>query len=291
MSWLSKLFGGGGSDSSVGTGTGAPGGIPARRAFTHSASPAAGGQRIPARGDDRKDAGGALKRHDFVRADCFVEIGRLRAKTPSKGRQINGRAGRAGFDQTWPAKGTRSPHCGPARCDGRSAQERCKENKKWLKKPAARAEFVLFDIVHDDGSQRSNRKVPGRAFGAGRSRRAGARGHRGARPPDRREIGHAPAQDQNHKVMWWQIALAGGAGSGDFGQRGGARGVFEHDREIAESQMPEDDKRFHDPVAGGAILIGRGIALKEVINSTPPSEGKRAGVNVVSPPGQTKTQR
>lgn len=28
------------------------------------------------------------------------------------------------------------------------------------KKPAARAEFVLFDVTYEDGSQRSNRKVP-----------------------------------------------------------------------------------------------------------------------------------
>lgn len=28
------------------------------------------------------------------------------------------------------------------------------------KKPTARQEFVLFDVVYEDGSQRSNRKVP-----------------------------------------------------------------------------------------------------------------------------------
>lgn len=28
------------------------------------------------------------------------------------------------------------------------------------KKPSPRAEFVLFDIIYEDGSQRSNRKVP-----------------------------------------------------------------------------------------------------------------------------------
>jgi len=28
------------------------------------------------------------------------------------------------------------------------------------KKPTARQDFVLFDIVYEDGSQRSNRKVP-----------------------------------------------------------------------------------------------------------------------------------
>lgn len=33
------------------------------------------------------------------------------------------------------------------------------------KKPAARAEFVLFDVVYEDGSQRSNRKVPAELLG------------------------------------------------------------------------------------------------------------------------------
>lgn len=33
------------------------------------------------------------------------------------------------------------------------------------KKPTARTEFVLFDIVYEDGSQRSNRKVPAEMLG------------------------------------------------------------------------------------------------------------------------------
>jgi hypothetical protein len=33
------------------------------------------------------------------------------------------------------------------------------------KKPAARAEFVLFDVFYEDGSRRSNRKVPGELLG------------------------------------------------------------------------------------------------------------------------------
>jgi hypothetical protein len=33
------------------------------------------------------------------------------------------------------------------------------------KKPAARNEFVLFDVVYTDGSQRSNRKVPAELLG------------------------------------------------------------------------------------------------------------------------------
>jgi hypothetical protein len=33
------------------------------------------------------------------------------------------------------------------------------------RKPTKRTEFVLFDVVYEDGSQRSNRKVPGEALG------------------------------------------------------------------------------------------------------------------------------
>ncbi|HEY0853764.1 MAG TPA: hypothetical protein VGD86_02970 [Devosia sp.] len=33
------------------------------------------------------------------------------------------------------------------------------------KKPTPRSEFVLFDIVYEDGSQRSNRKVPADLLG------------------------------------------------------------------------------------------------------------------------------
>ena len=33
------------------------------------------------------------------------------------------------------------------------------------KKPTARNEFVLFDVIYEDGSQRSNRKVPADMLG------------------------------------------------------------------------------------------------------------------------------
>ncbi|MEZ6028365.1 MAG: hypothetical protein R3C46_01330 [Hyphomonadaceae bacterium] len=32
------------------------------------------------------------------------------------------------------------------------------------KKPTARTEFVLFNVVYEDGSQKSNRKVPAEAL-------------------------------------------------------------------------------------------------------------------------------
>jgi hypothetical protein len=33
------------------------------------------------------------------------------------------------------------------------------------RKPASRSEFVLFDVTYDDGSQRSNRRVPAEILG------------------------------------------------------------------------------------------------------------------------------
>jgi len=33
------------------------------------------------------------------------------------------------------------------------------------KKPTARNEFVMFDVIYEDGSQRSNRKVDGSLLG------------------------------------------------------------------------------------------------------------------------------
>jgi len=33
------------------------------------------------------------------------------------------------------------------------------------RKPTARSEFVMFDVIYEDGSQRSNRKVDGNLLG------------------------------------------------------------------------------------------------------------------------------
>jgi hypothetical protein len=33
------------------------------------------------------------------------------------------------------------------------------------RKPTARTEFVLFDVLYEDGSRRSNRRVPGEVLG------------------------------------------------------------------------------------------------------------------------------
>jgi hypothetical protein len=40
-----------------------------------------------------------------------------------------------------------------------------RQEPKMARKPATRVEFTLFDIVYQDGSQRSNRRVPSEILG------------------------------------------------------------------------------------------------------------------------------
>ena len=67
------------------------------------------------------------------------------------------------------------------------------------RKPTKRTEFVLFDVIYEDGSQRSNRRVPGEALAGleGDDRRP--HHHRAAGPRDRREVRPDPAAHQNHQ--------------------------------------------------------------------------------------------
>ena len=37
--------------------------------------------------------------------------------------------------------------------------------RKMARKPATRVEFTLFDVIYEDGSQRSNRRVPSDVLG------------------------------------------------------------------------------------------------------------------------------
>ena len=66
------------------------------------------------------------------------------------------------------------------------------------KKPASRAEFVMFDVVYEDGSRRSNRRVP--SVGARRHRRrcARSRNNRRAGPGYRRKIRHSRHAHRPH---------------------------------------------------------------------------------------------
>jgi len=40
-----------------------------------------------------------------------------------------------------------------------------RQDTKMARKPATRVEFTLFDVVYEDGSQRSNRRVPSDLLG------------------------------------------------------------------------------------------------------------------------------
>jgi len=48
---------------------------------------------------------------------------------------------------------------------GASIAEQRQEKPKMARKPATRVEFTLFDVVYEDGSQRSNRRVPSDILG------------------------------------------------------------------------------------------------------------------------------
>jgi hypothetical protein len=44
-------------------------------------------------------------------------------------------------------------------------EQQQQETKKMARKPATRVEFTLFDVIYEDGSQRSNRRVPSEILG------------------------------------------------------------------------------------------------------------------------------
>jgi hypothetical protein len=52
----------------------------------------------------------------------------------------------------------------PSQC-GVSGAEQQKGTKNMARKPATRVEFTLFDVIYEDGSQRSNRRVPSEILG------------------------------------------------------------------------------------------------------------------------------
>ena len=102
MSWLSKLFGSGGSDASVGTGVGAP--EEEYKGFTITAVSMSAGSEYQLAGRIEKDVRGEVRRYDFVRADRFSSKDDAVAMAISKGRQIVDEQGEQMFKQSWPAK-------------------------------------------------------------------------------------------------------------------------------------------------------------------------------------------
>lgn len=105
MSFWKKLFGsGGGDESSVGTGTGAP--EEQYKGFTIRASLLPAGSEYQLSGTIEKEVGGVIRRHDFVRADRFSTKEEAQSFTLAKGRQIIDEQDEGLFDQSWP----RPPH-------------------------------------------------------------------------------------------------------------------------------------------------------------------------------------
>jgi hypothetical protein len=64
--------------------------------------------------------------------------------------------------RTGPHKNTPNPDTGS---HGAGRHVFLKAVTTMARKPGTRAEFVLFDVFYEDGSQRSNRKVPSTALG------------------------------------------------------------------------------------------------------------------------------
>ena len=64
------------------------------------------------------------------------------------------------------------------------------------KKPGSRAEFVFFNVTYEDGSQRSNRRVPADALAEGDSQARGVIEEQDRRG---REVRHPPAHHQNSR--------------------------------------------------------------------------------------------
>ena len=53
----------------------------------------------------------------------------------------------------------------PRSTRGGSSANNDESARKMARKPAARVEFTLYDVIYEDGSQRSNRRVPSDVLG------------------------------------------------------------------------------------------------------------------------------
>src|ERR1043165_36525 len=53
----------------------------------------------------------------------------------------------------------------PFRLSAAHGHPDCRRNNNMARKPTPRSEFVLFNVYYEDGSQRSNRKVPADILG------------------------------------------------------------------------------------------------------------------------------
>ena len=61
------------------------------------------------------------------------------------------------------------------------------------RKPTARAEYVMFNVYYEDGSQRSNRRVPADILGGIDGDEPARKLDRGSGSRDQRQVRHATA--------------------------------------------------------------------------------------------------
>lgn len=101
MSWLRKLFGGGGSATTNGAASG-----PAEeyKGFSIRPSLMQAGSEYQLAGSIEKDVDWEVRRHDFVRADRFASRTDAQSAALTKARQIIDEQGERLFDQNWPRK-------------------------------------------------------------------------------------------------------------------------------------------------------------------------------------------
>lgn len=101
MSWLKKLFGGGGEAGSPSAGD-AP--EEEYKGFTIRATLMAAGSEYQLAGHIEKDVAGERKHYDFVRADRFSSKSDAQSAALAKARQIIDEQGEGLFSQSWPVR-------------------------------------------------------------------------------------------------------------------------------------------------------------------------------------------
>jgi hypothetical protein len=87
------------------------------------------------------------------------------------------------------------PSCEPLHVEGQFMGRR---------KPTARLEFVLFNVLYEDGSKSSNGRVTRSVLGT-RGRQSSPDRHRGSGSGDRATIGTCQATNQIHLQSGWRI--------------------------------------------------------------------------------------
>jgi hypothetical protein len=100
MSWLSRLFGGGGGEPAAGAHD--AGAAEEYNGFTIRARVMPAGSEFQLAGTIEKQADGETRSYDFVRADRFSSRTDAASATFTKGRQLIDEQGDGVFEQVWP---------------------------------------------------------------------------------------------------------------------------------------------------------------------------------------------